>query len=1003
MEPMSSLNFQPLTNVVMTLSPISTHIHATSITFRKPHVVTLFISNSIQVFDIITIFLFCLVCYNKNFQAISKTLHETHERATAYSTLLQSYSVVNISVTLTDQNDKLEILHKISEQTKRILAGRESKLRRKAKSIESEILSQKNVDYSVKYNDSDFRRKGLQGFRVTKNLPFPYLSHPSSDVFIPVVKVMDNKTRKDISWTRKLIDFSSPPVFSYFIGTVNGLLRFYPGTEWPKEFDMYDCRLESWFLGAATSPHDIAILIDRSGSVTGITLRAIKKMARLVINTIPESYRINVFLFNNETIPLKPCFQTDPLYATDVVKTAFLSLLDKIEPKGPGLLNKALTDLEATYFNKTNSITCPRRILILFTDGRITFNSETIKLTLQRMNVKLIVLDFSSPLAFGPNRQLQKVSCKVNGHYVFVKTFSDWFRVGEILFDAVSSKTVRNVSSVSPSWSDAVLSFHKERGIIISLPLYNKTRSGYYKLHGVLGTELLLKDLQSNLRFEAGTLSYEVIALSTGRVISHPRILKSSKVLSLSHITVEEGSYIIYPLANNKPPIVAKVSSVFRLAENGVQFQLIIPQNDAFEVSISPLDKEITRASEISKSSGNTLLVRSSALHPFRFNNTEKQHVLRFNYCDSAYKTLILKRCCPGYKIHILPLLRDIIVTDVAVKKWTNRSGYNNSTNSILGNFLITSRGVLRTTLLTHRDPLPRKVPEWVEFAADPDKFPSSTLIITDYTSAAGGVVLSKSVDRSFNGTKKVILSVTGTSVKSDKFFKMILELFKMYGLGSDNYVNYLLDHRGYIFLSTNPESFKFFGEINGPLFLLLTNEGYYSKRTFIDCMSDCDKVVRSNAMSRSLFLTDAFKTMVSVTLSVLTQITMLCIDGIGAFIAPDSHANKQCCKEISTFDRDFSVNMLTVTKYNKCSQSSATTCLEQVAVQPLPNTNLILVVVVPNTSCECDADTSKVNNDTASEKDVFCDEINPLASVVTEQTCFDDVYVKDVSKCDKP
>lgn len=95
---------------------------------------------------------------------------------------------------------------------------------------------------------------------------------------------------------------------------------------WSQEpIDLFDCRTRSWYIEAASSPKDVIILVDRSGSMTGtiwlqysslsithIFLGMRREIARHVVynilDTLGNNDYVNIYTFTNTTDPLKECF-----------------------------------------------------------------------------------------------------------------------------------------------------------------------------------------------------------------------------------------------------------------------------------------------------------------------------------------------------------------------------------------------------------------------------------------------------------------------------------------------------------------------------------------------------------------------------------------------------------------------------------------------------------------------------------------------------------------------
>lgn len=84
--------------------------------------------------------------------------------------------------------------------------------------------------------------------------------------------------------------------------------------QWPPEEssnpkELHDFRTSNWYVGASTSPKDLAILLDISSGMKGEPLRLAKLTTMAIINTIGDDDYINVFTFSDTSQELVPCFK----------------------------------------------------------------------------------------------------------------------------------------------------------------------------------------------------------------------------------------------------------------------------------------------------------------------------------------------------------------------------------------------------------------------------------------------------------------------------------------------------------------------------------------------------------------------------------------------------------------------------------------------------------------------------------------------------------------------
>lgn len=109
-----------------------------------------------------------------------------------------------------------------------------------------------------------------------------------------------------IQWSDKLDpifvnNYAQDPSLSWqYFGSATGFMRQYPAMNWYMEpVDLFDCRTRSWYIEAATSPKDILILMDTSGSMTGIRREIARHVINNILDTLGNNDFVNIITFSD--------------------------------------------------------------------------------------------------------------------------------------------------------------------------------------------------------------------------------------------------------------------------------------------------------------------------------------------------------------------------------------------------------------------------------------------------------------------------------------------------------------------------------------------------------------------------------------------------------------------------------------------------------------------------------------------------------------------------------
>lgn len=98
------------------------------------------------------------------------------------------------------------------------------------------------------------------------------------------------------------------------------VLTFYEGSilklksvtamDWATDpVDLYDCRMRSWYIEAATSPKDVLILVDNSGSMMGQRKEIARHLVNTILDTLGNNDYVNIMSFVNDTREIVECYK----------------------------------------------------------------------------------------------------------------------------------------------------------------------------------------------------------------------------------------------------------------------------------------------------------------------------------------------------------------------------------------------------------------------------------------------------------------------------------------------------------------------------------------------------------------------------------------------------------------------------------------------------------------------------------------------------------------------
>lgn len=340
-------------------------------------------------------------------------------------------------------------------------------------------------------------------------------------------------------------------IWQYF-GSAKGFYRSYPAKQWVSStvFDQYDVRRRGWYIQATSSPKNIMILIDVSGSTFGMTLEVIKVSVSKALDTLGNDDYVMVAKFNKECVNIESCegFQTF-VQANLRNKEHLKEKVQQLEAKGQVDFDEALRfafdrfkefekkELE-NEAKKNVGANCIRAIMI-FTDGGRDMGREILEAENRRNGepwVRIFVYNVGTD-SMVPSDGVKAMACENKGFFSNIRSFGA-VRLTTLDYVPVLSRPMVLSNQKNFQWSDIYLDA-LGLGMMTTLtyPVYNQSKDGTpsEELLGVVGTDITTKNMaetvpqrkpayNSLFSDHIGPEGYAFGINTNGYILLHPRL-----------------------------------------------------------------------------------------------------------------------------------------------------------------------------------------------------------------------------------------------------------------------------------------------------------------------------------------------------------------------------------------------------------------------------------------------------------------------------------------------
>ncbi|XP_029017959.1 voltage-dependent calcium channel subunit alpha-2/delta-1a isoform X1 [Betta splendens] len=470
------------------------------------------------------------------------------DTASGMQNLIEIYEAHRTHFTV-ENNNAGELVATAAGNIERLLANRSEALKRLAthaerlqmdhtwKVYKDDTEADKIVYYNAKDdgNKTEKKRYIPDDFRVDPDFK-RLVSYNTTAVHIPT-DIYEGSTiiLNELNWTEALEDVfrknkeDDPSLLWQVFGSATGLARYYPASPWiDYKIDLYDVRRRPWYIQGAASPKDMLIVVDASGSVSGLTLKLIRLSVNKMLETLSDDDYVNVVFFNEKAFNAVKCFQ-NLVQANVRNKRVLKEGVKNITAKG---ITNYTAGFEMAFEQLAQNVSRANcnKIIMLFTDGGEERAEEFFKKYNPKQAVRIFT--FSVGQHNYDKLPIKSMACNNKGYYYEIPSIGAIRLNTQEYLDVLGRPMVKaDEKAKNVQWTNVYLDA-LELGLVITgtLPVFNKTKTGPGKsqnqlILGVMAIDVSLEDIKRlTPRFSLGPNGYYFAIDPNGYVLLHPNL-----------------------------------------------------------------------------------------------------------------------------------------------------------------------------------------------------------------------------------------------------------------------------------------------------------------------------------------------------------------------------------------------------------------------------------------------------------------------------------------------